>query len=76
MSESKKRKRQLVGSGDGVRRIRLPEVLNRTGLNKRTLYRRIQERKFPEPIKDGRISFWWLGQVQEYLGIDNGGLLA
>ena len=51
------------------RRIRKPEVLRMTGYKSRTLYRRIAAGMFPGPIKDGRMSFWWLSEVQKYLGI-------
>jgi len=55
------------------RRIRKPEVLKLTGYENRTFYRRIAAGLFPKPIKDGRMSFWWLSQVQKYLGNNNVG---
>jgi prophage regulatory protein len=53
----------------GNRRIRKPEVLKLTGYKNRTLYRRIAAGLFPAPIKDGRMSFWWLSEVQKCLGV-------
>ena len=50
------------------RRIRKPEVLKLTGYESRTFYRRIAAGRFPKPIRDGRMSFWWLSEVQKYLG--------
>ena len=43
---------------DGVREI-IP-------LSRPTIYRRIQEGKFPAPIKDGRCSFWDEAEVRAY----------
>jgi predicted DNA-binding transcriptional regulator AlpA len=54
------------------RRIRMPEVKSLTGLSKRTIYRRIAEGKFPQAVKDGHISAWWLSHVKKYLGINAG----
>jgi len=51
------------------RRIRKPEVLKLTGYKGRTLYRRIAAGLFPKPVKDGRMSFWWLSQVQKCIGL-------
>ncbi len=57
------------GHEEHDRRIRKPEVLNLTGYKDRTLYRRIAAGNFPAPVKDGRMSFWWLNQVQRCIGI-------
>ncbi len=39
--------------------LRLPEVLARVGLSRSTVYSRIQDRRFPAPLKLGeRISVW------------------
>jgi len=50
------------------RRIRKPEVLALTGYETRTLYRRIAAGLFPRPVKDGRMSFWWLSEVLQNVG--------
>lgn len=44
----------------GDRYLRLPDVLDRTGLSRRTIYRRISSGTFPRqrPISDGAVA--WL----------------
>lgn len=61
----------LAGRGPQDRRIRKPEVLELTGYKDRTLYRRIAAGLFPQPTKDGRMSFWWLSRVQAAIGINS-----
>lgn len=43
--------------------LRLPQVLRITGYSRATLYRRIEEKKFPERRKDGRITYWSSNEV-------------
>lgn len=38
--------------------LRLPQVKARTSLSRSELYRRIQSRDFPQPVKLGRVSAW------------------
>jgi|GEM_PF-802913 len=39
--------------------LRLPEVMQRVGLSKQSIYARMKAGSFPRPIKDGsRISLW------------------
>ena len=40
--------------------LRLPEVKARTGLSRSTIYLRIAERTFPEPISLGTRSVGWI----------------
>ena len=40
--------------------LRLPEVKNRTGLSRSTVYAFIREKKFPSPIILGARSVGWL----------------
>ena len=47
--------------------IRLPEVLDRVGVRKTTLYAMIKRREFPEQIKLGRISGWSEREVQAWI---------
>ena len=48
--------------------IRLPAVLNRTGLSRSTLYRKIGEGTFPRQLKIGaRCAGWRESAVQEWL---------
>lgn len=41
-----------------MRNIRLPELRNKTGLSRPTIYRLIQQGKFPPPGKAGCSSVW------------------
>jgi len=40
--------------------LRLPEVKNRTGLSRSTIYLRLNNGSFPRPIKLGERSVGWL----------------
>jgi len=42
----------------GQRLLRLKEVTRKTGLAKTTIYYRVKESLFPEPVKLGRMSLW------------------
>lgn len=33
-----------------------------------TLYRKVRQGLFPEPVKQGRLSFYYLADVETYLG--------
>jgi prophage regulatory protein len=47
---------------------RLPEVKARTGLSRSEIYRRIQTRSFPAPIKLGqRASAWVTSEVEQWI---------
>lgn len=47
--------------------IRLPEVLDRVGVRKTTLYAMIKRGEFPAQIKLGRISGWSEREVQIWI---------
>lgn len=47
--------------------LRLAEVLKIVPLSRPTIYRRIQEGKFPAPVKDGRCSLWEESKVRAYV---------
>ena len=49
------------------RLLRLAEVREMVPLSRPTIYRRIQEGKFPAPVKDGRCSLWEESKVREYI---------
>ena len=49
------------------RLIRLPEVVNLTGLPKSTLYNMVRQGRFPKPQKMGRISLWRLSDVHRFI---------
>lgn len=54
-------------STEARRIIRLPEVMNMTGLGKTTIYGRISDHTFPAPIKLGRASGWVEADVQQWI---------
>lgn len=39
--------------------LRLPSVIERTGLSRSTVYRKIQERTFPKPLKISERCIGW-----------------
>jgi prophage regulatory protein len=47
-------------------RLRLPQILKRTGYSRATLYRRIKAGEFPAPGKDRRISYWPSSEVDAW----------
>lgn len=47
--------------------LRLPDVMQIVRLSRPTIYRRIQEGKFPAQIKDGRCSLWREDDVRAYV---------
>lgn len=52
-----------------LRLLRLPEVLNKTGLKRTALYERMKEDKFPRavPIGDGQAVGWPEHEVDAYI---------
>jgi len=55
---------------DGQGRFLLPlqEVATKLCISRETLYRKINRGQFPEPIKQGRLSFFLHADVESYLG--------
>lgn len=49
------------------RLIRLPEVMNLTGLARPTVYLYIKQGKFPKAVKIGASSFWEYNQIQNWI---------
>lgn len=48
--------------------IRLPDVMARTGCSRSTVYRLIDEGKFPSPVKlTERCSAWVTSEVQQWI---------
>lgn len=48
--------------------LRLPAVIERTGLSRSTIYDRIQKGLFPKPIKLGERAVAWTDvQIQEWI---------
>lgn len=52
----------------GVRFLRLPEVLARTGLSRSTIYVRLDLGRFPRPVSlGGRAVGWIESEVEEWI---------
>lgn len=48
--------------------LRLPAVIEKTGLSRSSIYRLIQEGKFPPPVKlSARASAWFERDIDEWL---------
>lgn len=43
----------------GIRILRLPEVIHRTGFKRSSIYQMIQEGRFPRPVKLGARAVGW-----------------
>lgn len=57
-----------MSSGNSDRILRLRSVLDRTGLSRSTLYRKIQQGSFPKQIRIGiRCAGWRESAVNEWL---------
>ena len=52
-----------------IRFLRLPEVKGVTGMSRSSIYRLIQEKKFPDPIRLQKpsISVWRSDEVQKWI---------
>jgi predicted DNA-binding transcriptional regulator AlpA len=50
------------------RHVRMPELERRTGMSRSTIYRRIEQDRFPKQIPmDGNIASWWESDVADWL---------
>ena len=48
--------------------IRLPEVMDRTGLSRSTIYAYIEKKMFPKPLKIGlRAVGWYESKINEWI---------
>ncbi len=51
-----------------VRFLRLPEVLERTGLSRSTIYARLERKLFPKPVSLGARAVGWIeSEVDEWI---------
>ena len=51
-----------------VRFLRLPEVLARTGLSRSTIYVRLEQGRFPQPVSLGARAVGWIeSEVDEWM---------
>lgn len=51
----------------GERLMRVRQVMEVVGVSRATLYRLINAKKFPKPVKHGHIAAWPQSQVQSYV---------
>ena len=51
------------------RHVRMPEIKRRTGMSASTVYRRIDQGRFPRqiPMSGGNIAAWWESEVAEWI---------
>lgn len=54
------------------RLIRLPELTQRLGLGKTTIYALIKQNAFPKPVKVGKASLWSSRSVSEWISHRSG----
>lgn len=50
-----------------LKRLRLPQVIEKTGWKRPTIYKKIKDGEFPKPKKDGRISYWLSSEIDEWI---------
>ena len=51
-----------------IRFLRLPEVLERTGLSRSTIYVRLAEGRFPQPVRLGDRAVGWIeAEIDEWV---------
>lgn len=50
-----------------LKRLRLPQVMEKTGWKKTAIYKYINAGQFPKPKKDGRISYWLSTEIDEWI---------
>lgn len=47
--------------------VRLPYIVQKTGVSRPTIYRMIASGEFPKPVKQGRTSSWPSSEVEAYI---------
>ena len=47
--------------------LRLPKVIQKTGLARPTIYLRIKQNSFPRQIKNGRASLWLEADIDAWI---------
>ena len=58
----------MVPKKGQVRFLRLPEVLERTGLSRSTIYVRLDQGRFPQPVSLGARAVGWIEtEVDEWM---------
>lgn len=49
------------------RRLRLNEVIKMVGFKRTLIYQHIKNGTFPKQRKDGKIAYWFLSEIQEWV---------
>lgn len=52
----------------GISLLRLPIIMQRTGLSRSYIYLSISRGDFPRPIKIGRMSGWLSNEIDNWIG--------
>lgn len=50
-----------------LKRLRLPQVKEKTGWQRATIYKKIKNGEFPPPKKDGRTSYWFEHEINDWI---------
>lgn len=50
-----------------LKRLRLPQIVEKTGWKRSTIYKKIKDGEFPEPKKDGRTSYWLSSEIDDWI---------
>ena len=49
------------------RRLRVNDVMNMVGFKRTMIYQRIKNGTFPKQRKDGKMTYWFLSEVQDWI---------
>lgn len=52
---------------ENLKRLRLPQVIEKTGYKKTEIYKKIKDGNFPKQRKDGRISYWISTEIDNWI---------
>lgn len=50
-----------------IKRLRMPQIIEKTGWKRPTIYKKIKHGEFPKPKKDGRTSYWLATDIDEWI---------
>ncbi len=50
-----------------LKRLRLPQVIEKTGWKRPTIYKKIAQGTFPKQRKDGRTSYWFEHEINDWI---------
>lgn len=52
---------------NNLKRLRLPEVAEKVGWKRPTIYKKIKAGEFPAPRKDGKMSYWLEHEINDWI---------